>query len=237
MSSCWQEAHLHRPLVTDGATLLYRASKHDCDAANSSRAAVQGASAKVPGSSTRARGTWHATSPEQDGIPPGASARGSRCSSPISNASCASTGSDHQARTARVTIDLAVTAQTLRKLAKLIPMPRLSLQKALVPLDRGQPPRRPAAPTLTSSTKSATSGHGSSGKPSCEDRHLCVRILRVLERHRHPDPSTRIPGMQAKEAVEGRLGFVRASGIRHAMANAIGQWTRRRARHGIPLQT
>ncbi len=49
-------------LVNDGATLIYRASKRDCDAARLSRIAVPDSRrARSPVRFTRARETWPAT--------------------------------------------------------------------------------------------------------------------------------------------------------------------------------
>jgi hypothetical protein len=81
-------------LVNDGATLLYRASKYDCDACElKPRCCPKMAAAKSRVQFTRTPETWRATSPR----PRPTRSRGvnvrSRCCSRISSASCASTGS------------------------------------------------------------------------------------------------------------------------------------------------
>jgi hypothetical protein len=74
-------------LVNDGATLLYRAVKHDCDACElKPRCCPKMPARKVP------RSILPAISPKLMPMSgPGANGRKSRCSSRTSNASCAST--------------------------------------------------------------------------------------------------------------------------------------------------
>ena len=70
-------------LVNDGATLLYRASKYDCDASTSNpAAALRNPCARCRARCSRGRGTWPATSGKAMlAVPRGGSARRSRCCS------------------------------------------------------------------------------------------------------------------------------------------------------------
>ena len=81
--------------VNDGATLLYRASKNDCDAVPSSRAAARRKwPARYRDRSTRAREIWRVRSPGPGRVEHlDDCARRSRCSSPTSSASSSSTAS------------------------------------------------------------------------------------------------------------------------------------------------
>ena len=111
--------------MNDGATLLYRASKADCEPARSSRVAVRNAGRKVPRSIYEgARDMARATSPSPRKVASrGGSARRSRCCSRTSSASSLDRLRLRGPNGARDEFLLAATAQNLRKLAKLIPMP------------------------------------------------------------------------------------------------------------------
>ena len=115
-------------LVNDGATMLYLASKRDCDrCALKSRCCPKQAHGECRARSTRALATWRARSQDHGREAPRAgSARRSRCCSRTSSAFSSSTVLRLRGPNgARDEFILAATAQNLRKMAKLIPMPTL----------------------------------------------------------------------------------------------------------------
>ena len=90
-------------LVNDDATMLYRASKHDC-----AGCALKSSAARIPrpgkcrARSMKALVTWRARSPNRGKAEhPGGYAKRSRCCSRISSASSTSAGFDYADRTAR----------------------------------------------------------------------------------------------------------------------------------------
>ena len=92
-------------LVNDGATLLYRASKYDCDVcALKPRCCPKAPARKVPRSIYEgARDMARNIAKTEEGLTSRRQRKRSRFSSRISNASCASTGSDYEVRMARAT--------------------------------------------------------------------------------------------------------------------------------------
>jgi hypothetical protein len=114
-------------LVNDGATLLYRASKYDCDACELKPGCCPKAPArKVPRSIYEgARDMARDIARTAEGLVSRfGNARRSRCCSHISNAFCVFNRLRLRGPNgARDEFQLAATAQNLRKLAKLIPMP------------------------------------------------------------------------------------------------------------------
>jgi hypothetical protein len=114
-------------LVNDGATLLYRASKHDCDACElKPRCFRRRRRARCRGRSTRKRATWPAISPRaREGL----TSRRQRKKIEMLFAHLKRILRLDRLRLrgpngARDELHLAATAQNLRKLAKLIPMPQ-----------------------------------------------------------------------------------------------------------------
>ena len=112
--------------LTDGAALLYRASKHDCDACELKPRCCPNTPARkayrVP--SMKRPATGHAILPRPTlMLLRDESARRSRCYSPTSNASSNSADCDYEASAALATSSSSPQPpKNLRKMAKLIPM-------------------------------------------------------------------------------------------------------------------
>ena len=113
-------------LVNDGATLLYRASKHDCDPCPlKPRCCPKTPARKVPRSIYEgARDMARDIAKTEEGRTSRRHARRSRCCSHTSSASCASTGCDYEDRTAPATSSTSQPPpRTSASSPKLIPMP------------------------------------------------------------------------------------------------------------------